>query len=174
MRFTLEDASHAAWLVAEQLLQSCPKISPPSSSSLVSTPSFRGRSAPFARRLLRSPEPSASGSSALRAFRPRGFSPPRRLAPPTTRRLVASCCRPWGSSGFCASPSADGPCALPLRCLTLQSFSTYKAVSLSPGTVTLLPLWACVLPLGGARRLQGLAPCKRPSRRTAVAGCTRP
>ena len=28
MRFTSEDASHAAWLVAEQLLQGCPKIFP--------------------------------------------------------------------------------------------------------------------------------------------------
>jgi hypothetical protein len=33
-------------------------------------------------------------------FRPRGFSPPRRLPPPAARGLVASHCRPWGSSGF--------------------------------------------------------------------------
>jgi hypothetical protein len=62
------------------------------------------------------PEPSAQGSPALRSFRPRGLSPPRRLAPPTARRLVASCCRPWGSSGFCAPPSADWRPALPHRC----------------------------------------------------------
>ncbi len=33
-------------------------------------------------------------------FRPRGFSPPRRLAPPRSRGLVASRCRSWGSSRF--------------------------------------------------------------------------
>ena len=162
MRFTSEDASHAAWLVAEQLLQGCPKISPPSTSPSVSTPGIRGRSAPPAREIPRSSEPSASGSSALRTFRPRGFAPPRRLAPPTARRLVASCYRPWGSSGFCASPSADWPLTLPLRCNTLQSLSTCKAASLSPGTVTFLPFQVCVPALWGTCRLQGLAPCKRP------------
>lgn len=35
------------------------------------------------------------------AFRPRGFAPPRRLAPHQLCRLVASCCRLWGSSRFC-------------------------------------------------------------------------
>jgi len=33
-------------------------------------------------------------------FRPRGFAPPRRFAPLWSRRLVASCCRSWGSSRF--------------------------------------------------------------------------
>jgi len=117
---------------------------PPSTSPSVSTPSIRGRFVPPAREIPRSPEPSASGSPALRAFRPRGFAPPRRLAPPTARRLVASCYRPWGSSGFRASPSADWPCTLPLRCYTLQSLSTCKAASLSPGTVTFLPFQVCV------------------------------
>jgi len=125
------------------------RSSPPSTSLPVSTPSIRGRSVPPAREIPRSSEPSASGSSALRAFRPRGFAPPRRLAPPTARRLVASCYRPWGSSGFRAPPSADWLRALPHRCTTLQSLSTCKAASLSPGTVTLLPFQACV-PLDGA------------------------
>jgi len=112
-RLTVEDASHAAWLVAEQLLQGCPKISPPSTSPSVSTPGFRGRLKSLARGPLRSSEPSASGSPALRAFRPRGLSPPRRFAPPTTRRLVASCCRSWGSPGFHASRLPTASCASP-------------------------------------------------------------
>jgi hypothetical protein len=33
-------------------------------------------------------------------FRPRGFAPPRRLAPLGARGLVASRCRPWGSPRF--------------------------------------------------------------------------
>jgi hypothetical protein len=37
---------------------------------------------------------------AVHTFRPRGFSPPRRFAPPEARGLVASRCRPWGSPGF--------------------------------------------------------------------------
>lgn len=118
--------------------------SPPSTSLPVSTPGFRGRSAPPAREIPRSSVPSATGSPAPRMFRPRGFAPPRRLSPPTARRLVASCYRPWGSSGFRASPSADWPRALPLRCYTLQSLSTCKAASLSPETVTFLPFQACV------------------------------
>ena len=76
MRFTLEDASHAAWLVAEQLLQSCPKISPPSSSSLVSTPSFRGRFAP-----------SREGCCAPRSLRRRAPQPSARSVPVVSHHL---------------------------------------------------------------------------------------
>jgi len=61
----------------------------------------------LARVRLHAPEPSASGYPALRTFRPRGLSPPRRFAPPAVRGLVASHYRPWGSPGFCAPPSAD-------------------------------------------------------------------
>lgn len=57
--------------------------------------------------------PSAGRCQTTHAFRPRGFSPPRRFAPPAARGLVASHCRPWGSSGFRALPSADGPAASP-------------------------------------------------------------
>jgi hypothetical protein len=46
------------------------------------------------------PLPSARRCHASCSFRPRGFSPPRRLPPPAARGLVASHCRPWGSSGF--------------------------------------------------------------------------
>jgi hypothetical protein len=37
------------------------------------------------------------------AFRPRGFSPPRRLSPLGGRGLVSSLCRPWGSLRFARS-----------------------------------------------------------------------
>lgn len=40
------------------------------------------------------------------AFRPRGFPPPRRLAPPELRGLVASRCRSWGSSRFRVRPTS--------------------------------------------------------------------
>jgi hypothetical protein len=134
MRFTSEDASRTARLVAEQLLQGCPKIAPPSTSPPVSTPGFRGRFAPPAREMPRSPEPSTQGSPALRAFRPRGLAPPRRFAPPAAHGLVASHCRPWGSSGFRAR-HLPVTTTLPLRCHALQSFSTCEAVSPSPGTL---------------------------------------
>jgi hypothetical protein len=43
-------------------------------------------------------------------FRPRGFTPPRRLAPPWRRACVATRFRPWGSSRF--HPLGFRPCAL--------------------------------------------------------------
>jgi len=46
-------------------------------------------------------------------FRPRGFAPPRRLSPRTARRLVASCCRPWGSSRFLLGRNRAFPATLP-------------------------------------------------------------
>ena len=61
---------------------------------------------PLRRRTGWSPLPRARGLAsvsrchAAHMFRPRGFSPPRRLPPPDGRRLVASCCRPWGSPGL--------------------------------------------------------------------------
>lgn len=123
---TSEDTSRAAWLVAEQLLQGCPKITPPSTSPPVSTPSIRGRLMSLARGSSRSPEPSASGCPALRTFRPRGLSPPRRLAPPSACRLVASRCRSWGSLGFCVTrlptaSHASPPAPYPPELIRLQS-----------------------------------------------------
>jgi hypothetical protein len=44
----------------------------------------------------------------LRAFRPRGFTPPRRLPPPVVRGLVASRCRSWGSPRFRRRPTRSG------------------------------------------------------------------
>jgi len=46
-------------------------------------------------------------------FRPRGFAPPRRLSPRTTRGLVASRCRPWGSSRFLPGRNRAFPATLP-------------------------------------------------------------
>jgi len=37
-------------------------------------------------------------------FRPRGFSPPRRVPPLGGRRFVAPCCRSWGSPRFLHGP----------------------------------------------------------------------
>jgi hypothetical protein len=39
------------------------------------------------------------------SFRPRGFSPPRRLSPRNSRGLVASRCRSWGSPRFLSAGS---------------------------------------------------------------------
>jgi len=41
-------------------------------------------------------------------FRPRGLSPPRRLAPHELCRLVASCCRSWGSPRCCRCARRPG------------------------------------------------------------------
>jgi hypothetical protein len=58
-----------------------------------------------------------------------------------------ACCIPQPILGFIGFPRV-AVCRrvipLPLRCTTLQSFSTYKAASLSPGTIALLPLQMCV------------------------------
>jgi len=61
------------------------------------------------------------------------------------RRLVASCCRPWGSPGLglapCPAPQSPAPRGVglgpPLRCLTLQSQS--HPCSRSHVTAALLP-----------------------------------
>lgn len=42
-------------------------------------------------------------------FRPRGLSPPRRLAPPGLCGLVASRCRSWGSPRFGTAPTSGAP-----------------------------------------------------------------
>jgi len=77
----------------------CPKISPPSTSAKESTPrrfrALRGRL----------PHPPA--------FRPRGFTPPRRFAPLPLCRLVSSCCRPWGSLRFRRLRNRLPRCAFP-------------------------------------------------------------
>jgi hypothetical protein len=52
------------------------------------------------RRDRRRPRGRVEDLSSARAFRPRGFAPPRRFAPPPGRGLVASRCRPWGSPRF--------------------------------------------------------------------------
>jgi hypothetical protein len=71
--------------------RSRPKPGSPLSSS--------GGPAPAPVRPLPAPEGAfgASVPSDTILFRPRGLSPPRRLAPHELCRLVASCCRSWGS-----------------------------------------------------------------------------
>jgi len=46
-------------------------------------------------------------------FRPRGFAPPRRFTPHPARGLVASRCRPWGSSRFLLGRNRAFPATLP-------------------------------------------------------------
>jgi hypothetical protein len=60
---------------------------------------------PLHRHAVRSSTPGAKAPSVHRchpvvAFRPRGFSPPRQLAPTDGRRSVAPCSRSWGSPRF--------------------------------------------------------------------------
>lgn len=115
------------------------------------------------------PRPTgAFGASqpATRSFRPRGFSPPRRLSPPAARRLVASCCRPWGSSGFSRmlhQRRLAHVIVLPLRCHTLQSFPHPYSRICVPADRCPLAVAGCVL-FPGPARLQGVAPYERPLR----------
>lgn len=78
---------------------------------------------PLRRHALQRPLPMTSPSPSVDElpgspipFRPRGFAPPRRLAPLSRRGLVASRCRPWGSPRFPSHaprppkpPGARGP-----------------------------------------------------------------
>jgi hypothetical protein len=52
--------------------------------------------------------PSGRPDQGRLPFRPRGFAPPRRLAPATGSRFVAPWCRPWGSP---RSPVDRSACA---------------------------------------------------------------
>lgn len=62
--------------------------------------SITGESTPG--RCAGEPSPPSFGEEqpALLVFRPRGFSPPRRLAPPWRRACLATRFRPWGSLRF--------------------------------------------------------------------------
>jgi len=83
--------------------------------------SFAHRRVPLHRHGFRSPLPRGlaaplrqRGCHPLRMFRPRGFSPPRRLPPPVVRGFVAPRCRSWGSSRFWSGRlGSAGPKALP-------------------------------------------------------------
>ena len=82
----------------------CPKIAPPSS--------WRHRS-PLPEAPLRDP-PSGRACHSSSVFRPRGFPPPRRFAPPMPCACIATRSRPWGSSRFqTACPQVASPTARP-------------------------------------------------------------
>lgn len=91
-------------------------------------------------------EPSGTCCHAGPSFRPRGFSPPRRLAPPEVRGLVASRCRPWGSSGFRLGAWLALPASPPML-RPPELFSAHKAGPASPqasfplGVTTCFPVW---------------------------------
>jgi hypothetical protein len=117
------------------------------------------------------PLPSARRCHAPCSFRPRGFSPPRRLPPPAARGLVASHCRPWGSSGF----RLDARCAgarggFPADAMPSRAFPTRTAVPASPRAVALVPLQVAIPGPPGPARLQGLAPYEQCVAGSAVAG----
>jgi len=116
------------------------RSAPPSTSTEESTPSrFRGL-----RRGL--PHPLA--------FRPRGFAPPRRLAPLRSRGLVSSRCRPWGSSRFHRSRNR-----LPRHAIRpFEAFPPPTARSMSPSR---LPSRPSPSALAGAEP-QGVAPSSGP------------
>jgi hypothetical protein len=50
--------------------------------------------------------PSGRAGQSPSMFRPRGFPPPRRLAPSMTRACLATRSRPWGSPRFSTSPAS--------------------------------------------------------------------
>lgn len=91
-------------------------------------------------------EPSGTCCQAGPSFRPRGFSPPRRFAPPEVRGLVASRCRPWGSSGFRLGAWLALPASPPML-RPPELFSAHKAGPASPqasfplGVTTCFPVW---------------------------------
>jgi len=91
-------------------------------------------------------EPSGTCCHAGPSFRPRGFSPPRRVAPPEVRGLVASRCRPWGSSGFRLGAWLALPASPPML-RPPELFSAHKAGPASPqasfplGVTTCVPVW---------------------------------
>lgn len=100
-----------------------------------------------------------------RSFRPRGFSPPRRLPPPAACGLVASHYRPWGSPGFRVRRSIACMAArvLPHRCPALQSFPRpHSRTCISTGRCPLAVL-SCV---PGAN--QGSSTSRRCSVRASV------
>jgi hypothetical protein len=162
MRFTSEDASHAAWLVAEQLLQGCPKIFP----SVDITPGVHSQ---HPRPLRTSRE---RDTALLGAFGVGLLSPPRVpsswfYTTPTACSTDSSqaCCILLPTLGFigflrlavcrlalCASPPMHHPPEL----IHLQSRFPVTRDRYPPAVPGVRPLgW-------GACRLQGLAPCKRP------------
>jgi hypothetical protein len=103
----------------------CPKIAPPSS--------WRHRS-PLPEPPLREiPSGRACHSSSM--FRPRGFPPPRRFAPPMPGACIATRSRPWGSSRFqTACPQVASPTARPSPgCLPCPSKPSPRSQRRLPG-----------------------------------------
>lgn len=162
MRFTSEDTSHAAWLVAEQLLQGCPKIFP-SVDITFGVHSQR----PWPLRTSRERDTALLG-----AFGVRLPSPPRvpsswfcTTSTACSTDSSQACCILLPTLGFIGFPRlavcrlascASPPMHHPPELIHLQSrfpVTRDRYLLAVPG---LRPrLW-------GTCRLQGLAPCKRP------------
>jgi hypothetical protein len=130
----------------------CPKIAPPSTKAEESTP---GRF-----RALRGGVPRPP------AFRPRGFSPPRRLAPLRPCGPVSSRCRSWGSPRFRRSRNRLPRSAI----LPYEAFPPPMAtrnVAVARGAVSPPPLPSRpFLPALARPGPQGLAPSSGPLRVT--------
>lgn len=78
----------------------------------------------------------------------RGFSPPRRLAPPRPCRSVSPCCRSWGSP--CFRPATKRGFPTTHSCPSKPSLRRQRRPRLAPWTwasVTHRPLLACTSPL---------------------------
>jgi len=118
----------------------CPKIAPPSTSAKESTP---GRL-----RVLRGGLPHPP------AFRPRGFTPPRRFAPLSLCRLVSSRCRSWGSSRFHRSRNQFPRGAIP----PFEAFPPPTARPMSPSRLPSRPFLSAFAEPGP----QGFAPSSGP------------
>jgi len=118
----------------------CPKIALPSTRAEESTP---GRSRALRRGLPHPP-----------AFRPRGFAPPRRLAPLRPCGLVSSRCRSWGSPRFRRSRNRLSRSANP----PFEAFPPPMSVTVSPPRVPSCPFHPAFAGAG----LQGLAPSSGP------------
>jgi len=98
-------------------------------------------------------------------FRPRGFSPPRRLPPPVVRGLVASRCRSWGSSRFrrrpLGSPRPESPSPTGSSPSPQRPFRTPRRMILACSRTTSpwpLPPWCSTRRSRDALHLRGLAP----------------
>jgi len=77
-------------------------------------------------------------------FRPRGFSPPRRLAPRGGYRFVAPCCRSWGSPRFPVRVPEAPEGAPASRPVPRDAVRTLRRVPLtSSRTASLRPLPSC-------------------------------
>lgn len=136
--YAFEGASRSARLVTtERLLQGCPKIAPPSTSPLVSTPgairsSCLVRPVPSARRSQRPARSVPVGSHHLDGFLHQQLAGLLHPAADHGVHRVSAACR--------ASADWRTSSCFPSDATPFRAFPTRTAASTSPRTVALLPL----------------------------------